>query len=202
MSSQISNAILTAIDILTDKKISEAGYDKTYVAKFISRDAASKECLLECQGVEIKALSESDYKQDDLVYVTIPQNDLTKLGTVIGKATADSSLAPEIISQTEEDSFDRIGRTFMQDDEAIIPVKDENDNIVSYSYFLYQINGNNNINYDEASFKGALRHSTHILVKTKFTTNFTNFPQVYEYDFGIKIKGHYNGNQSFEYVLN
>jgi hypothetical protein len=75
MSEKIASNILTAIDILTDKKIAEARFDRTINATVIKcQDSLAGEYLVKYQDAEIIAYSGTSdpYAAGDLVYVTVP----------------------------------------------------------------------------------------------------------------------------------
>jgi len=61
MSEKIANNILAAIDILADKKIAEAGYDKTVNATIVKCvDATVGKYLVKYQDADIVAYSNSE----------------------------------------------------------------------------------------------------------------------------------------------
>ena len=84
------NAILQAIDIIADKKISQASFDKTIKAVVKERkDATTGEYLIKYQDSEFTAYatnSEINYQQGEEVYILIPGNDFMGVKRIIGSS--------------------------------------------------------------------------------------------------------------------
>jgi hypothetical protein len=86
----LSNTILDAIEIMADKKVSAAGYDRTIQATIVSQTNAAKgEYTIRYQGNKFYAYStdlEKTYRKGATVYVLVPENDFTKVKTILGVA--------------------------------------------------------------------------------------------------------------------
>lgn len=86
----LSNTILDAIEIMADKKVSAAGYDRTIQATIVSQmNAAKGEYVIRYQGNKFYAYStdlEKTYRKGATVFVLVPENDFTKVKTILGVA--------------------------------------------------------------------------------------------------------------------
>lgn len=84
------NAILQAIDIIADKKISQASFDKTIKAVVKEeKDATTGEYLIKYQDSEFIAYATSSqvhYQQGEQVYILIPGNDFMGVKRIIGSS--------------------------------------------------------------------------------------------------------------------
>jgi hypothetical protein len=86
----LSNTILDAIEIMADKKVSAAGYDRTIQATIVSQmNAAKGEYIIRYQGNKFYAYStdlEKTYRKGATVFVLVPENDFSKHKTILGVA--------------------------------------------------------------------------------------------------------------------
>ena len=92
--SKIEDTILTAIDILVDKKISSAEFDQTIkgVIERCENEALGK-YLVRYQDSIIAAYSsdiDKKYQQGQNVYITVPKGDMKNDKIIIGTAEAGS----------------------------------------------------------------------------------------------------------------
>lgn len=88
MSEMIANNILSAIDILVDKKIAEAQFDKTIKAHIVKcEDKNTGRYLVQYQSAYLIAYAKAGelYQINDLVYILIPENNFAYAKTIIGK---------------------------------------------------------------------------------------------------------------------
>lgn len=82
------SAILQAIEIIADKKLSQASFDKTIkaVVKKV-KDKATGEYIIKYQDSEFTAYATSsqvNYPENEEVYILIPGNDWTRTKTILG----------------------------------------------------------------------------------------------------------------------
>lgn len=85
-STDYSNAIFNSIDIIVDKKLRELGFDKTIKCKVKADTSENALVSVEYQGITFFAdRLDKIYKKDDIVYVLIPQNDMSNKKFIIGK---------------------------------------------------------------------------------------------------------------------
>ena len=85
----IQESIFQAIDVITEKRISEIKFDKT-IDCIVTSDANSDkgEYEVKYQDIVFTAYSSNNtvkYKIDDNVYVLIPQGDFSVKKNIIGK---------------------------------------------------------------------------------------------------------------------
>jgi hypothetical protein len=110
------SAVLDAIDIGVSKAVSEAGYDKTFVATIVGDE--NKE-----QGVyrvkyqlssfnAVNYTSNQYYDVGDLVYVTIPSNDSNLDKQIIGKVSQSVVDAATDIYGSELDKYSSLGNLY------------------------------------------------------------------------------------------
>lgn len=86
-SGMIAENIFSAIDVIVDKKLREAKYDSTIIAKIIKvQDSALGRYEVQYQDAKFTALSVGGgaYNEGDLVYILIPTNDLSRDKYILG----------------------------------------------------------------------------------------------------------------------
>ena len=81
---QISENLLTAIDIVVQERIKDLSYDKTELCTVI-KQVGAKRYLVTNKGLSFEAIGDDYYSSGDQVYVTIPQNDSYANRIIIGK---------------------------------------------------------------------------------------------------------------------
>lgn len=185
MSEKIANNILAAIDILADKKIAEAGYDKTVNATIVKCiDATSGKYLVKYQDADIVAYSNSDiqYFENDIVYIMVPGNDFTQDKTILGKVG--SFRAPAFAKLIETQTYQKLGIDALAFTSAPI----------STSTVLYNKTSNiDKIGFTSRAedFKFYLQQSDSLVLKTKLNVDIPrgslNLSQ-YNYEVALKIK--------------
>lgn len=168
MSNSIENAILDSIELVVDSAISNAGYDRTI-------QATIKQCVdktigkysVQYQDSTFYAYSnnlESTYADNSLVYVTIPNNDMSKDKVIIGSV---KKLGVNYISESIEiNSYDKVGVNllFGKLDYSLYSYKDE-------EIILYEKDGKNNlIEIDEVSAQEYLKQSGSLICAMKIKT--------------------------------
>ena len=89
MSDSIENIICDTINLITDKKIKSAGYDKTIQATILScTNALTGEYKIKYQDnsslVAYAANPNITYKKNTLVEIQVPNSDLAKKKIIIG----------------------------------------------------------------------------------------------------------------------
>ena len=119
-SNQISEAILNAIDIISDKKISKAEFSSTIQGTIIDcKDASLGKYLVKYQDSLLEAYSTSPsvtYSKDSLVYIFVPDGDLKEYKVILGTT---KQLGTNYIEEfTGEEYFDA-GENFISSDYTI-----------------------------------------------------------------------------------
>ena len=140
-SNQISEAILEAINIISDKKISKAEFSSTIQGTIVEcKDASLGKYLVKYQDSLLEAYSTSpsvSYSKDSLVYIFVPDGNLKEYKVILGTT---KQLGTNYIEEfTGEEYFDT-GENFISSDYTIA--------MSSYQtkqYELFNRNGENNI---------------------------------------------------------
>lgn len=140
-SNQISEAILEAINIISDKKISKAEFSSTIQGTIVEcKDASLGKYLVKYQDSLLEAYSTSpsvSYSKDSLVYIFVPDGNLKEYKVILGTT---KQLGTNYIEEfTGEEYFDT-GENFISSDYTIA--------MSSYQtkqYELFNRNGKNNI---------------------------------------------------------
>ena len=140
-SNQISEAILEAINIISDKKISKAEFSSTIQGTIVEcKDASLGKYLVKYQDSLLEAYSTSpsvSYSKDSLVYIFVPDGNLKEYKVILGTT---KQLGTNYIEEfTGEEYFDT-GENFISSDYTIA--------MSSYQtkqYELFNRNSENNI---------------------------------------------------------
>lgn len=92
MAQDYANNILAAIEVLTDKAIKNAGYDKTVKAIVTSADQADVgQYICKYEAVTFTAVGlKNEYQVDDIVMVNIPENNWDNVKTILNKVYTQS----------------------------------------------------------------------------------------------------------------
>lgn len=95
--SDINNQICDAISIIVDKRLSQANFDKTIQATIIAQgDKTKGEYKVKYLDSSFYAYDKSgkDYTVGTQVYVLVPENDLSKVKTILGTADKTKDIQP------------------------------------------------------------------------------------------------------------
>lgn len=106
----IENKICEAIEMIVDNSISKADFDRTIQATILScTNALTKEYKIKYQDNILTAYAngEANYKKDTLVYVLVPNNDLSKQKTILGAVNKDQESYSTVVNQDQ--TYDFIG---------------------------------------------------------------------------------------------
>lgn len=107
-SNEIKKALLDSYEILNDKKINDANFDKTIQGTIIDcKDPSIGRYLIRYQDSTIEAYSVSpsvNYPKGNLVYISVPQGDMKNQKTILGTT---KQLGTNYIEDLiQEDTFD------------------------------------------------------------------------------------------------
>ena len=106
----IENKICDAIEMLVDNSIARADFDRTIQATIVScSNAITKEYKIKYQDNTLVAYAANDavYKKDTLVYVLVPNNDLSRQKTILGAVNKESESYLNSVNQNQ--TYDFIG---------------------------------------------------------------------------------------------
>ena len=147
--SDINNQICDAIGIIVDKKLSQANFDKTIQATIVAQgDKTKGEYKVKYLDSSFYAYDKSgnDYAVGTQVYVLVPENDLSKVKTILGTADKTKDIQPVI---PEGNKFE-----YLTNNLFIIPANTEF-GIKSWqnsSTSIYNIEQDNNVNFKISIF--------------------------------------------------
>lgn len=100
--SDINNQICDAIGIIVDKKLSQANFDKTIQATIVAQgDKTKGEYKVKYLDSLFYAYDKSgkDYAVGTQVYILVPENDLSKVKTILGTADKTKDTQPIIVPE-------------------------------------------------------------------------------------------------------
>ena len=172
----IAENILSAIDILTDKKIAEAGFDRTVPATVVGIDnPVIGKYKVEYNGAKMFAYGAkgSSYNIGDQVYVLIPGNDVNQDKQILSKGGAGIEDQGKVDTSSsgielDEKQYDFIGTNIIPSTEKplvenasksmILYVKNKTGNLIDLSndleeFFFYTQNENASAIILKADFK-------------------------------------------------
>lgn len=176
-SNKIIKNILDSYEIINDKKINNASFDKTIQGTILEcKDPSIGRYLIRYQDSTIEAYAVSpsiDYPKGNLVYISVPQGDMKNQKTILGSA---KQLGTNYIEDlTQEDTFDTTKNLLSTD------LKIE---LSSYHTEETPLD-NENINFTEA-IQSQIRNANYLKIKGKVQTNLDN-QQKQKGRYGLKI---------------
>lgn len=119
-SNQISEAILNAIDIISDKKISKAEFSSTIQGTIVDcKDASLGKYLVKYQDSLLEAYSTSPsvtYSKDSLVYIFVPDGNLKEYKVILGTT---KQLGTNYIEEFVGEEYFDAGENFISSDYTI-----------------------------------------------------------------------------------
>lgn len=164
------NQILNAIETIVNNTVENAGYDKTIKARILERTNPNiGEYKVRYQDSTFYAYAadvDVRYVQDTLVYVTIPNNDMSQIKTIISAVDKDNVEYVEILE--EEDYFDKIGTNVCNSQVEYGLCSYNGSSLIT---LFDKENEVNLINCDETSFELNLKNLYNIIGGAYFKTN-------------------------------
>ena len=124
-SNEYSEKILEAIDIIAQSKINSISFDKTITCT-ITNDEKRKEGEYEVSdgSTKFKAYSQDDgYRNDDVVYIIIPEGKYTNQKMILGKKT-DDTIKPFVFKMPFDNIFDMTGNMIAEKPNGILLAND------------------------------------------------------------------------------
>ena len=142
--SDINNQICDAIGIIVDKKLSQANFDKTIQATIVAQgDKTKGEYKVKYLDSSFYAYDKSghDYAVGTQVYVLVPENDLSKVKTILGTADKTKDIQPII---PEGNKFEYLtNNLFIVPEHTEFGIKSWENSSSS----IYNIEQDNNVNF-------------------------------------------------------
>jgi hypothetical protein len=164
-SNQIVKNILDSYEIINDKKINNANFDKTIQGTIIDcKDPSIGRYLIRYQDSTIEAYSVSpsvDYPKGNLVYISVPQGNMKNQKTILGSA---KQLGTNYIEELiQEDTFDATKNLLQTDLEISLSSYKSEDTVLS----------SEDISFTEG-LEGEIRNANFLKIKGKVRTNLVN----------------------------
>lgn len=187
--SDLTNQLLDAIELIADKKVGAARYDKTIQATIVSCvDAQTGKYKIKYQGNMFYAYStdtSTTLNNGISVYVNIPENDFSKVKTIIGTVANQGNLSSSII--TENQRYEEIGIDCIIDNMPKQPIKiNKDDTLLLYSKDSFMHEAISEVLQEE--FLLNVNRGKAFLLSATFTTNFEDVIANKEYSLVLTCK--------------
>lgn len=187
--SDLTNQLLDAIELIADKKVGAARYDKTIQATIVSCvDAQTGKYKIKYQGNMFYAYStdtSTTLNNGISVYVNVPENDFSKVKTIIGTVANQGNLSSSII--TENQRYEEIGIDCIIDNIPKQPIKiNKDDTLLLYSKDSFMHEAISEVLQEE--FLLNVNRGKAFLLSATFTTNFEDVIANKEYSLVLTCK--------------
>ena len=198
MSTQINldDAMLQAVSIISDKKISKAQLTSTIQGTIIEcKDEARNKYLVQYQDSKIEAygLNGTKYSKDTRVYIYIPDGKVSSQYKVI--LGSPNQLATDAIEKYENQEFYDTGQNFITTKDLKIGMVSQ----YSEQIFLYKNEeGFHNLINLSSNIMGIIKNTNHLKLSGIVQTNLTNEQKRfgrYGIRISLKMKNSATGNQ-------
>ena len=185
----LTNQLLDAIELIADKKVAAARYDKTIQATIVSCvDAQAGKYKIKYQGNMFYAYStdtSTTLNNGISVYVNVPESDFSKVKTIIGTVANQGNLSSSII--TENQRYEEIGIDCIIDNIQKQPIKiNKNDTLLLYSKDSFMHEAISEVLQEE--FVLNANQGKAFLLSATFTTNFEDVIANKEYSLVLTCK--------------
>lgn len=187
--SDLTNQLLDAMELIADKKVAAARYDKTIQATIVSCvDAQAGKYKIKYQGNMFYAYStdtSTTLNNGISVYVNVPESDFSKVKTIIGTVANQGNLSSSII--TENQRYEEIGIDCIIDNIPKQPIRINKDGtllLYSKDSFMHEAIGEV---LQEEFILNANKGKAFLLSAT-FTTNFEDVIANKEYSLVLTCK--------------
>lgn len=187
--SDLTNQLLDAMELIADKKVAAARYDKTIQATIVSCvDAQAGKYKIKYQGNMFYAYStdtSTTLNNGISVYVNVPESDFSKVKTIIGTVANKGNLSSSII--TENQRYEEIGIDCIIDNIQKQPIKiDKDDTLLLYSKDNFMHEAISEVLQEE--FLLNVNRGKAFLLSATFTTNFEDVIANKEYSLVLTCK--------------
>lgn len=195
--SDLTNQLLDAMELIADRKVAAAKYDKTIQATIVSCvDAQTGKYKIKYQGNMFYAYSNdtSTTLNDGIsVYVNVPESDFSKVKTIIGTVANKGNLSSSIV--TENQRYEEIGIDCIVDNKLKQPIKINNSKVDADGYMLLYSKTGSEIYINEAisdvlqdEFALNVNIGSSFLLRGTFATSIENSITDKEYFIRIQCK--------------
>lgn len=190
--SRIEDSICEAIELIVNKTISEAGYDKT-IQGTIKRcvDESIGKYLINYQDSLLYAYStniENQYSPGSMVYILVPQNDMTRDKTILG--AVDKTDTSFLFQLDEDEAYNLIGTNAIKNTPKVLMssysfYNSPNEAPTNYVKVLYDADKSDNLlEIDNFAINEYIKQSSSMLCGATFKTSF-NKDQKKQGNYGI-----------------
>lgn len=193
----VNDQILDAIELLARNSVERAGYDKTIQAQIIScQDKQLGKYKCKYQDALFYAYTSSpdiSLSNGTMVYILVPQNDMSKDKTIIG--TVDK-LGVDFVTITEgEDAYEKVGTNSLITNRLLYL----NTNNINYNYDL----GSEDIVLDSTSLVNYVNKSSSLIIAATIQTKspLNRLPQSGS-QYGIKFTAAFSDSTTKDFILN
>ena len=181
-SNQISEAILKAIDIISDKKISKAEFSSTIQGIIVKcQDASLGKYLIKYQDSLLEAYSTSpsvSYNKDTLVYIFVPNGNLKNYKVILGTT---KQLGTNYIEEFMGEEYFDTGENFISSDYTI-----KMSSYLTKQYVLYKRGSKNNIISLSNNVTSEIRNANFLKMTGTIQTNLP-YDQKRNGHYGIRV---------------
>lgn len=195
--SDLTNQLLDAMELIADRKVAAAKYDKTIQATIVSCvDAQTGKYKIKYQGNMFYAYSNdtSTTLNDGIsVYVNVPESDFSKVKTIIGTVANKGNLSSSIV--TENQRYEEIGIDCIVDNKLKQPIKINNSKVDANGYMLLYSKTGSEIYINEAisevlqnEFALNVNIGSSFLLRGTFATSIENSIADKEYFIRVQCK--------------
>lgn len=186
MENKIENQICEAIQILVDRAISQADYDKTIQATIIScEDESIGKYKVKYQDSIFYAYSsnlEIVYTENSLVYILVPNSDLKKDKTILG---AVDKLGINYLPTIESiDYYDKVGNNCIEESNSEFGLCSYKEKDVRVLYSKDYVEYNNAIKINKTSLNEYIKQSDNLICGATFRNSLAA-EQTFKGNFGI-----------------
>ena len=192
----VNEKVLDAIELLTKASVARAGYDKTIQAQVIScvdKEAGKYKCKYQ-DAIFYAYTGNSDLilSSGSMVYILVPQNDMSKEKTIIG---ATEKLGVDFVTIAEgEDAYEKVGINSISNGGPFYL----DTNNINYSQDIL-----NYVTFDQDNLTDALANSTSLIIAATIRTNSPlNRLPTNASEYGIKFILSNENGETRDYILN
>lgn len=190
--------ILDTVEKIIDNTLNQSNYDKTIQATIQKiTNLSSATYLLKYQDSSFEATSADKnitFVKDDLVYILVPNGDMRKDKTIMGKVGGTTIRNANVYSS--KDTFVKIGKVLNNEINNFSLCSYETEQQIK----LYDCLGDNLINFDKKALKEYQPNGDVFTLEFSLRTNLSR-EQRSKGNYGIKIRAFFNITDSQESVL-
>ena len=181
-SNEISNAILQAIEIISDKKISTTPFASTIKGTILQcKDASVGKYLIKYQDSTLEAYATSSsvsYAPNTLVYIFVPDGDLSEYKVILGTS---KQLGTNYIQDYIGDEYNDSSKNFVENNLVLKLCSTKTEEKV-----LYEKGAKGNTLNIDSQLEGEIKNSNYLKISGKVQTQL-NYKQKYYGKYGLKI---------------